>query len=149
MSLPNLTNRGGIQNPVLPRDGTQRGMLWRTRYGRNKLVGYDPRAPTGRPECNRTMDLAKFSSPKWANNHGGANGWPFRSCTFRGCCSAGASAVPFSDCSLRAIVGIEFSHAVRADSVSEFRPGMGLNINFQDLPLFVLILNSLAGRADR
>ena len=59
-----------------------------------------------------------------------------------------AQAPCLPDCSLRAIVGIEFSHAARADSVSEFRPGMGLNINFQDLPLFVLILNSLAGRAD-
>src|SRR5262249_50083556 len=42
--------------------------------------------------------------------------------------------------SLRLVLGVEFSHAVRAYSVSEFRLGAGLDVAFQGLPPLVFIL---------
>ena len=43
-------------------------------------------------------------------------------------------------CSLVVVVGIEFSEALRAQSVREFRLGMGLDVTLEGLPALVFIL---------
>ena len=47
------------------------------------------------------------------------------------------------------VVGIEFSQAVRAHTVTEFRLGMRLDVSLQGLPGLVLILDSFAGSTHR
>lgn len=60
--------------------------------------------------------------------------------------STSASAVPVPFVLSLVVFEIEFFKTVRAYSVTEFRLGVGLNVNFHGLPLATLILNFVARR---
>ena len=60
--------------------------------------------------------------------------------------STSASAVPVPFVLSLVVFGIEFFKTVRAYAVTEFRLGVGLNVNFHGLPLATLILNFVARR---
>ena len=139
--LPSTTVPGGIADPVLSGNAVSAIMFGSAANAFDERVLLCERA-----QSDATRGIVIGRHPDF----GVSELIESRSRCPRGCAGKKHYSSLRSVCGLviRVVVGIEFSDAVRAQSVREFRLGVGLNVTLQGLPGLVLIPNSFARSTD-